>query len=115
MARVKHSVSTRARKKKVMKRAKGFYGDRSRRYRIAKESVNRALRFATRDRKVKKRTIRGLWIIRINAACRENGLTYSKLIKGLKEAKVVLDRRVLADIAALDPKTFAKIAEIVKG
>ena len=115
MARVKHSASTRARKKRVLKRAKGFYGDRSRRYRLAKETVDRAMRFATRDRKVKKRTIRGLWIIRINAACRENGLTYSKLMNGLKKAKVALDRKVLADIAVADPKTFSKIAEIAKG
>jgi len=115
MARVKHSVSTRARKKRVLKRAKGFYGDRSRRYRLAKESVDRAMRFATRDRKVKKRMIRSLWIVRINAACRENGLTYSTLMNGLKKAKVALDRKVLADIAATDPKTFVKIAEIAKG
>jgi len=115
MARVKHSVSTRARKKRVLKRAKGFYGDRSRRYRLAKESVDRALRFSTRDRKVKKRTFRGLWIVRINAACRERGLTYSQLMSGLRKAKVALDRKVLADIAVTDPQTFGEIAKIAKG
>ena len=115
MARVKHSVSTRARKKRVLKKAKGYYGDRSRRYRLAKETVNRGMRFATRDRKVKKRTFRGLWIVRINAACRERGLTYSQLINGLKKADVALDRKVLAEIAVSDPKAFGKIAEIAKG
>ncbi len=115
MARVKHGVSTRARKKRVLKRAKGFYGDRSRRYRLAKESVDRALRFSTRDRKVKKRTFRGLWIVRINAACRERGLTYSQLMSGLRKAKVALDRKVLADIAVTDPQTFGEIAKIAKG
>ncbi len=115
MARVKHSVSTRARKKRLFKKAKGFYGDRSRRYRMAKESVNRALRFATRDRKVKKRMFRGLWIVRINAACRERGLTYSQLMSGLRKARVALDRKVLAEIAVSDPQTFGEIAQIARG
>jgi len=115
MARVKHSVSTRARKKRLFKKAKGYYGDRSRRYRLAKETVNRAMRFATRDRRVKKRTFRGLWIVRINAACRERGLTYSQLISGLKKANVALDRKVLADLAVSDPQAFGKIADIAKG
>jgi len=115
MARVKHSVSTRARKKRLFKKAKGYYGDRSRRYRLAKETVNRAMRFATRDRRVKKRTFRGLWIVRINAACRERGLTYSQLISGLKKANVALERKVLADLAVSDPQAFGKIADIAKG
>jgi len=115
MARVKHSVSTRARKKRVLKAAKGYYGDRSRRYRLAKETVARAMRFATRDRKVKKREFRSLWIVRINAACRERGLTYARLIHGLKKAKVALDRKVLADIAVSDPATFGRIVDIAKG
>ncbi len=115
MARVKHSVSTRARKKRLLKKAKGYYGDRSRRYRMAQETVDRGLRFATRDRKVKKRTFRGLWIVRINAACRERGLTYSRLVNGLKKAKVALDRKVLADIAVSDPATFDKIVVLAKG
>jgi large subunit ribosomal protein L20 len=115
MARIKHSVSTRARKKKVLKQAKGYYGDRSRRYRMAKETVARALRFATRDRRVKKREIRSLWITRINAACREEGSTYSRLTSGLKKAKVVLDRKILADMAVNDRPAFKKVLSIAQG
>lgn len=115
MARIKHSVSTRARKKKVYKAAKGFYGDRSRRYRLAKETLARAMRYATRDRKVRKREFRSLWITRINAACRELGLTYSGLISGLKKANVTLDRKILADMAVNDTGAFKKVAEIAKG
>ena len=115
MARIKHSVSTRARKKRVLKQAKGYYGDRSRRYRLAKETVARALRYGTRDRKARKREIRGLWIIRINAACREEGLTYSRLICGLKKAKVVLDRKILADLAVNDRAGFKKIVAVAQG
>jgi large subunit ribosomal protein L20 len=115
MARIKHSVSTRARKKKVLKQAKGYYGDRSRRYRMAKETVARALRFATRDRRVKKREIRSLWITRINAACREEGSTYSKLLNGLKKAKVVLDRKILAELAVNDRPAFKKVLSIAQG
>lgn len=115
MARVKHSISTRRRRKKVFKAAKGQFGDRSRRYRLAKESVARAMSYATRDRKVKKREFRSLWTVRINAACRELGMSYSSFISGLKRAKVTLDRKVLADIAVCDMKTFGKLAEIAKG
>ncbi len=115
MARIKHSVSTRARKKRVLKAAKGYYGDRSRRYRLAKETVARALRYATRDRKVRKREFRSLWIIRINAACREQGMTYSGLLSGLKKAKVALDRRILADIAINDKPAFEKLVAIARG
>lgn len=114
MARVKHSISTRRRKKKVFKAAKGQYGDRSRRYRLAKESVARAMSFATRDRKVKKREFRSLWITRINAACRESGLTYSKLMSGLKKANVSLDRKILADLAVHDTEAFGKLVEIAR-
>lgn len=114
MARIKHSVSTRARKKRVMKAAKGYYGDRSRRYRMAKETVARAMKFATRDRRVKKREIRSLWIVRINAACREEGFTYSKLLAGLKKAQVVLDRKVLADMAVNDRAAFKKVLGIAQ-
>jgi large subunit ribosomal protein L20 len=114
MARIKHSVSTRARKKKVFKAAKGFYGDRSRRYRLAKETLARALRYATRDRKVRKREFRSLWIVRINAACREEGLSYSVFMSGLKKAGVALDRKVLADMAVNDRAAFTKLAELVK-
>lgn len=114
MARIKHSVSTRRRKKRVMKAAKGWYGDRSRRYRLAKESVARALSFATRDRKVKKREFRSLWIARINAACRQAGLTYSGLMFGLKKAQVSLDRKIISELAVSDPAAFKKLAEIAK-
>ena len=115
MARIKHSVSTRARKRKVLKRAKGFYGDRSRRYRLAKETVARAMSFATRDRKVRKREFRSLWITRINAACRELDLTYSRLISGLKKANVTLDRKIIADMAVNDNAAFKKLAAIARG
>ena len=115
MARIKHSVSTRARKKRVLKSAKGYYGDRSRRYRLAKETVARALSFATRDRKVKKREFRSLWIVRINAACRGLGLSYSKLMSGLKKANVSIDRKMLAEMAVNDPDAFKKLTEIALG
>ena len=111
MARVKHSVRTRARKKKVLKLAKGQFGARSRWYRRAKESTTRALAYAYRDRRVKKRDFRKLWISRINAACRECDITYSKFIHGLKAKKIELDRKMLASIAVDDPKTFKKLVE----
>jgi large subunit ribosomal protein L20 len=114
MARIKHSVSTRARKKRVLKAAKGFYGDRSRRYRLAKETLARAMRYATRDRKVRKREIRSLWITRINAACREEGITYSRLISALTKANVALDRKIIADMAVNDRVAFGKLVELVK-
>ena len=115
MARIKHSVSTRRRKRRVLKAAKGFYGDRSRRYRLAKETLARALRYATRDRKVRKREFRSLWIVRINAACRESGLTYSRFISGLKKANVSIDRKMIAEIAVNDSAAFKKLAEIARG
>ena len=114
MARVKHAVKTRARKKKVLKSAKGYYGARSRWYRLAKESVARSLVFAYRDRKVKKREIRQLWISRINAACRQEGTTYSVFMNGLKKSKIDLDRKTLADLAVNEPEVFAKIVNMVK-
>ncbi|HAJ57656.1 MAG TPA: 50S ribosomal protein L20 [Candidatus Omnitrophica bacterium] len=115
MARIKHSVSTRARKKKVMKAAKGYYGDRSRRYRLAKETLARAMRYATRDRKVRKREFRNLWVVRINAACRELDFTYSRLVSGLKKANVALDRKILADMAVNDAPAFKKVVDIARG
>ena len=115
MARIKHSVSTRARKKRVLKGAKGFYGDRSRRYRLAKETLARALRFATRDRKVRKREFRSLWISRINAACRESDFTYSRLMSGLKKAGVTVDRKIIADMAVNDLTAFKKLVETARG
>jgi large subunit ribosomal protein L20 len=114
MARVKHSISTRKRKHRVLKAAKGQWGDRSRRYRMAKETIARALRYATRDRRVRKREFRSLWIVRINAACREIGMTYSGLVNGMKKASITIDRKILADIAVNDPQGFKKIAEAAK-
>lgn len=115
MARIKHSVSTRARKRRVLKSAKGYYGDRSRRYRLAKETVARAMRYSTRDRKVRKREFRSLWITRINAACRELDLSYSRLMSGLKKANVGLDRKIIADMAVNDNAAFKKLAQIARG
>ena len=114
MARVKRGVQTKARHKKVLKQAKGYRGARSRTYKVAKQAVMRAGQYAYRDRRVKKRVFRSLWIIRINAAARENGLTYSKLIAGLKKASIELDRKTLANIAVNDKEAFSKIAEEAK-
>ncbi len=114
MARVKRGVQANARHKKVLKQAKGFRGARSRTYKVAKQAVMRAGQYAYRDRRVKKRVFRSLWIVRINAAARENGLTYSKLIAGLKKASIDLDRKTLASIAVNDKEAFTKIAEEAK-
>ena len=114
MARVKRGVQAKARHKKVLKQAKGFRGARSRTYKVAKQAVMRAGQYAYRDRRVKKRVFRSLWIVRINAAARENGLTYSKLIAGLKKASINLDRKTLASIAVNDKEAFTKIAEEAK-
>ena len=114
MARVKRGVQTKARHKKVLKQAKGYRGARSRTYKVAKQAVMRAGQYAYRDRRVKKRVFRSLWIVRINAAARENGLTYSKLIAGLKKASIELDRKTLANIAVNDKEAFSKIAEQAK-
>ena len=114
MARVKRGVQAKARHKKVLKQAKGYRGARSRTYKVAKQAVMRAGHYAYRDRRVKKRVFRSLWIVRINAAARENGLTYSKLIAGLKKASIDLDRKTLANIAVNDKEAFSKIAEEAK-
>ena len=114
MARVKRGVQAKARHKKVLKQAKGFRGARSRTYKVAKQAVMRAGQYAYRDRRVKKRVFRSLWIVRINAAARENGLTYSKLIAGLKKANIDLDRKVLASIAVNDKEALSQIAEQAK-
>ena len=114
MARVKRGVQAKARHKKVLKQAKGYRGARSRTYKVAKQAVMRAGQYAYRDRRVKKRIFRSLWIVRINAAARENGLTYSKLIAGLKKASIDLDRKTLANIAVNDKEAFTKIAEEAK-
>lgn len=114
MARAKHSVRTRARKKKVLKLAKGQFGARRRWYRQAKESTARSFVYSYRDRRVRKRAFRELWIARINAACREIGTTYSQLISGLKKANILLDRKILADVAVTDAKAFKKIVALAK-
>ena len=112
MPRVKKSVPSRARRKKFLRLAKGFRGGRRRLYRSAREAVERALTFAYRDRKVRKREFRALWITRINAALRPLGMSYSKFIGGLKKAQISLDRKVLSDLAIYDPQAFARVAEI---
>ena len=114
MPRVKRGVTARARHKKVLKQAKGYYGARSRVYRVAKQAVIKAGQYAYRDRKQRKRQFRALWIVRINAAARMNGISYSRLINGLTKANVAIDRKVLADIAVRDIESFGKIAEIAK-
>jgi large subunit ribosomal protein L20 len=114
MPRVKRGFKARHRRNKVLKLAKGYRGARSKLFRSATEAVDRALNYAFRDRRVKKRDFRSLWITRINAASRINGLSYSKLIHGLKLAKVEIDRKVMADLAVSDPKGFAAIADMAK-
>ena len=114
MARVKRGVQSKKRHKKILKQAKGYRGARSRTFIVAKQAVQRAGQYAYRDRRVKKRTFRSLWIIRINAAARENGLSYSKLIAGLKKANIDLDRKTLAEIAVNDKEAFSLIAEQAK-
>jgi large subunit ribosomal protein L20 len=114
MARVKRGVTARKRHKKVLKAAKGYYGARSRVYRVAKQAVIKAQQYAYRDRKQRKRQFRKLWILRINAAAREHGMNYSAFIHGLKKANIEIDRKVLADLAILNKSVFAAIAEKVK-
>src|SRR5918996_4633105 len=114
MPRVKTNVQRTKRRKKILKQAKGYRGGRHRLYIPAKETVERALQFAYRDRRTKKRQFRKLWITRINAAARQHGLSYSRLIHGLKAAEVVIDRKLLADLAVNDPVGFARLAETAK-
>ena len=114
MARVKRGVTTHARHKKVLDASKGFFGRSSTNYRIALERLEKSLQYAYRDRRVKKREFRGLWIQRINAATREHGLTYSKFIAGLKLAGIEMDRKVLAAIAYDDSASFAAIVQKVQ-
>lgn len=114
MARVKRGVTAKARHKKILKLAKGYYGHRSRVYRVAKQAVIKAAQYAYRDRKQRKRQFRVLWIARINAAARLNGITYSRFMAGIKKASIDLDRKVLSDIAIHDAVAFAKIAEQAK-
>lgn len=114
MPRVKRGVTARARHKKVLAKAKGYYGARSRVYRVAKQAVIKAGQYAYRDRRQRKRQFRSLWIVRINAAARECGLSYSRFMNGLKKASVMVDRKVLADIAVFDKDAFAQVAEKAK-
>src|SRR5918911_23470 len=115
MARVKRGVTAHARHKKVLKAAKGYYGRRKNTIRVAKQAVERAAQYAYRDRKRKKRTFRALWIQRLNAAVRPFGLTYSRFIDGLGKAGVVVDRKVLSDLAIHEPAAFAAYVERAKG
>jgi len=112
--RAKGGSKTRRRRKKIMKLAKGYVGGRGKLYRMARETVERGLAYAYRDRRVRRREFRGLWITRINAAARLSGLSYSQLIRGLKHAGVELDRKVLADIAVADAAGFGQIAQLAK-
>ena len=112
MPRIRKGAARRRKHNKVLKAARGFYGSRSRRYKLAKMAVTRAGVYATRDRKQRKRQMRQLWIIRINAAARENGMSYGKLITSLKAARIELDRKILADIAVRDAATFAQIVTV---
>ncbi len=114
MSRVKRGTTARARHKKVLAAAKGFRGRRKNVYRIATQAVTRAGQYAYRDRRQKKREFRALWIIRINAAARECGLSYSRLMNGLRKAAIEIDRKVLADIAVFDKNAFAALAEKAK-
>lgn len=114
MARVKNGAVTKARHKKVLKQAKGYFGSKHRLYKSAKEQLMHSGQYAFRDRKQKKREFRKLWITRINAACRENGISYSKFIEGLNKAGVLVNRKMLSEIAINDPKAFTELVEVAK-
>jgi len=114
MARVKRGVTARARHKKILSRAKGYYNARRKVYRVAKQAVTKALQYAYIGRKQKKRQFRALWIVRINAGARQFGLSYSRMMNGLKKAGIEVDRKVLADIAVHDIKAFGTLAEKAK-
>lgn len=114
MSRVKRGVTARARHKKVLNEAKGYYGARSRVFRVAKQAVTKAAQYAYRDRRAKKRQFRRLWIVRINAEARVNGLSYSRMMNGLHKAGIEIDRKMLADLAVADKAAFASIAEQAK-
>ena len=114
MARVKNGAVTKARHKKVLKQAKGYFGSKHRLYKSAKEQLMHSGQYAYRDRKQKKREFRKLWITRINAACRENGISYSRFIEGLTKAGVEINRKMLSEIAINDPKAFTELVEVAK-
>ena len=115
MTRVKRGPKRARRRRRMLKLAKGFYGAKSRLYRSAKEAVDRALKYAYSGRKIRKRDFRSLWIVRINAACGQNGTSYSRFMGGLKKAGVALDRKILADLAVRNPEAFTKLVAISKG
>jgi len=115
MTRVKRGFKRVQRRKRMLKFAKGFYGAKSRLYRSAKEAVEKALGYAYRGRKERKRDFRSLWIVRINAACGQNDTSYSKFMGGLKKANITLDRKVLADLAVRNPEAFTKLVALAKG
>ncbi len=114
MPRVKRGVTAKARHRKVLKQAKGYYGARSRVYRVAKQAVIKAGQYAYRDRRQRKRQFRQLWIVRINAAARECGLSYSRFMNGLSKASIDIDRKVLADLAVNDKEAFAELAKLAQ-
>lgn len=114
MPRATRTPASRKRRKKWLRRAKGFFGGRRRLYRTARETVQRALAFATAHRRLRKRQFRSLWTLRINAACRLNGLSYSRFIEGLKRAQVTLDRKSLAELAVKDGEAFKKLVALAK-
>ena len=114
MPRVKNSVATRKRRKKILKLAKGYFGSKSKLFRVANQQVMKSLSYAYRDRKVRKRDFRRLWIARINAATRNNGLSYSKFMNGLKKSGITLNRKMLAEMAVNDANAFAQLVEKVK-
>jgi large subunit ribosomal protein L20 len=115
MARVKRSLTAKKKRRKILKMAKGYFGARSRLLRTATEAVNRAMKYAFRDRRVRKREFRSLWIARISAAARANGITYSRLMEGVRKADIALDRKILSDLAIHDPGAFSRIVAMVKG
>ncbi|MBI5123934.1 MAG: 50S ribosomal protein L20 [Candidatus Omnitrophica bacterium] len=114
MSKVKHAVATKRHRKRILKAAEGQWGGRHRFYRRATESVAKGRMYATRDRKVKKRDFRSLWIVRINAACRDHGMPYSLFMNGLKKAKILVDRKMLSELAVSDKKVFGKLVELAK-
>ncbi len=114
MPRVKRGGRARRRRKRILKQAKGFWGRRSRIFRTATEAVDRALRYGYRDRRVRKREFRRLWITRINAAARINELSYSKLVKGMKNSQIALDRKILAELAVADPPGFSEVVRLAR-
>jgi large subunit ribosomal protein L20 len=114
MPRVKRGVAAKKRKRRILRQAKGYYGARGNLLKTAREAVEKGWKYAYRDRRQRKRQFRGLWIARINAAAREHGLSYSRMIHGLKAAGVEVDRKILAELAVVDPKAFAELANLAK-